>query len=157
MFLKDVALNTWTRESVYTFGGNHIVWLLFYPANDCIFFCKQLVEDISVHHVNYCFFNELICSENWCGTDGTNRLPYSYSEDEVRGVLLLDLTWLPGPEAASTITPEDLRTAANCWNGSKRRAYRHVTAPSVMSIRRREAYAHNISVNWVFTLVDSKN
>lgn len=31
-------------------------------------FCKQLVGDVSVRDVNYCFFNKLICSENWCST-----------------------------------------------------------------------------------------
>lgn len=29
-FLNDVAMNTWTRGSVNTFGSNHVVWLLFF-------------------------------------------------------------------------------------------------------------------------------
>lgn len=60
---------------------NSLAAFFFYQLMIVFSFCEQLVEDISVHHVNYCFFNKLICSV----TDRTNRLPYSYSEDDVTG------------------------------------------------------------------------
>lgn len=58
-----------------------------------------------------------------------------------------DLTWLLVPEAASTVTPEDWRTVANCWSGSP-------CSCAIGSVYNQDAYAHNIFVNWVFTLLD---
>lgn len=60
-------------------------------------FCEQLLEDISVQHVNYCFFNKRVYSENDAAL--TDCLTV-FSEDDVTGGLLI-------LEAASNTTSED--------------------------------------------------
>lgn len=82
------------RKCEHLLGQPHSLAAFFIQLMIVFSFCQQLVEDISVHHVNYCFFNKLtLCSESRCSTlaDRTNRLPYSYPEDDVTG--RLDVTY----------------------------------------------------------------
>lgn len=61
LFFKiNVALNTLTRENTCP---HSLAAFFFFIKLMIVLFCKQLVEEISVHHVNYCLFNELTLRE----------------------------------------------------------------------------------------------
>lgn len=106
-FFKDVALNTWTRESVNMFGSNQIVlaaFFFYYPANDCIFyfifFCTSCT---TVSPVSQCAQRR--DAAQWrtestdCLTDILRMLP------RTAGLYACSLTQCDffGPEAGSTI------------------------------------------------------
>lgn len=139
-----------------TFGSSHIVWLhssffFFYPANDCIsFLWAACLKTFSVHHLNYCFFNNLL------------RERTQQRQTQLTGCLTVILrmtsvllTWrgFLVPEAASEHHARGLKGCREVLD----RLWETRVPPcscTISNVYNQEAYAHNISVNQVFTLWD---
>lgn len=147
-YVRDVFLNTLTRENVNTFRGQHIVGLLFFKlSNDCISFCKQLVKDISVHHVNCCLFNTFCSAQRvdaaqWRTELYRYRLPYSLSWAWCHWE-----TWDYFFCLFQGFIHHHIRGLKYCSGLCSR---------TISGICNLEAYAYNISVNWVLKLLDSE-
>lgn len=146
------------RKCEHVWEQPHSLAAFFFIQLMIVFsFCKRLVEDISGRHVNYCFFNKLICSENWRSTvtELTDCLTFILRMMS-RVNLFLDLTWLLVPNGLIYHHTRGLKDCIKLlewlWETSL-----PPCCCTISNVYNQEAYAHNKSVNWVFTLLDYQN